>query len=372
MLPPSLAPFSFFLSSASCCDSPSSGTDLSTSVASACLLARRGLVHVHDDLLPEGSSRSSFHLDCLLEVPELFRVHEVVDAVRLVLRHEDRRQLRRGVAHDVVENLLLSAARSVADSDQVQLVLWPGPLALFLRREELHRLSGGDRRLERVQHALHHILQCRQPAPKRLAPVEEAGPESDVHLDAIEHADRQLALPRIRSARLHRCHLLPLLHWLPLSCRHRLRRWWRLVCWKWSRRLRQRISTLLQLLSLSHSWIVEPRWCVPRLLLRLPIVQVLKLHRSAEESPCKVRPEILSEQVALVSAAHALDDTLVQHTLFQHLQCLPLYSVLQSDSVLRTGLLIVKGELQSLLPYLISIAREKNRCSQENCEAIEI
>uniref|UniRef100_M4BWL4 Uncharacterized protein n=1 Tax=Hyaloperonospora arabidopsidis (strain Emoy2) TaxID=559515 RepID=M4BWL4_HYAAE len=34
-------------------------------------------------------------------------------------------------------------------------------------------------------------------------------------------------------------------------------------------------------------------------------------------------------------------------------QCLPLYSVLQLDSVFRTGLHISKGELQSLLPYLI-------------------
>ena len=35
------------------------------------------------------------------------------------------------------------------------------------------------------------------------------------------------------------------------------------------------------------------------------------------------------------------------------LQWLLLYSVLQLDSVLRTGLLISKGELQSFLPYLI-------------------
>uniref|UniRef100_A0AAV1VCI4 Uncharacterized protein n=1 Tax=Peronospora matthiolae TaxID=2874970 RepID=A0AAV1VCI4_9STRA len=48
---------------------------------------------------------------------EIFRVDEVFDAVRLVLRHENRRQLRRGVSHDAVEDLLLSAARSVDDSD---------------------------------------------------------------------------------------------------------------------------------------------------------------------------------------------------------------------------------------------------------------
>ena len=35
------------------------------------------------------------------------------------------------------------------------------------------------------------------------------------------------------------------------------------------------------------------------------------------------------------------------------LQCLPLYRFLQLDSVLWTGLLISKGKLQSLLPYLI-------------------
>ena len=36
------------------------------------------------------------------------------------------------------------------------------------------------------------------------------------------------------------------------------------------------------------------------------------------------------------------------------LQSLLLHSVLQLDSVLRTELLISKGELQSLLPYLIT------------------